>query len=316
MYQKPKNYSQPFSYKVPNIDNYKLPTQESVWDVLDKKASAEVVIPDNIEEIRERHKKKLKQLIKKKHINKSFEKVLKSSGYAKNHLILDSIKNGYYLGLKVYDNEIDDVVYYYYYKQLILHKYYLTISNLCSSQYSPDDFNFVKIPTPKKQLSKKGIETIKEFNKEIENFSEQKVKTQNLVFIKMFDNKISSLEKYVEAIQDNPYFVRNYKPVQAMKIFLRYAPEIEFASISFLKKVITYHLQQQKTKKKESNKESRKFQDRARKKVPVSKSDIKYFIVNQFFKNNPNSTLKLAKEELGFDEKTIKKYRDKFNNSK
>jgi hypothetical protein len=311
MNHKSQDYSKPFSYRVPGLEEYELPTHQSVWDLLEKLAIVSIDIPYNVDEIRARHKNELKQLINEQVIISPEKTLKRSKGYARHSLILDSIKKRYFLGLKDYGLDVDDDVFYYF-KRLELHERYLKIAYFCSEFYDFEDFHSVPFPKPKTTLSKKDERKIRDIKKGIQILDNEKQEKKSLLFKLKIDKDIYPLQKLVETIEDNTYLVKNYKPDQAMKLFLKYSEEIEFASITFLQKVIRYHLQQQKDNRQGHNEEHRRYKDRIRKKGnKIKQQDLNMNKVKKYYKNNPDSTLKRAADVLNMDPRTIKKYKNK-----
>jgi len=304
-----KNYSKPFLYSVPTLSNsFDLTTYDAVWDAMDKEAIKAIKIPDNVEEIRKSHQKKLDSLIQKGYYKKLSEKTFSENNYYKHFIILQSLKGEFFLGLKKYGYNIENDVTEYY-KKLSLHQTYLKIAVFCSMNYHLKNFKNVDIPKLEKILSKKGDIIFKKSQNKINILKHEIQQTQNLTYKLKNSNELKMLENYISKIEENAFLVRNYSPDQAMKIFLRYVNEIEFTSITFLKKVITFHLQQQKDKRAKHNKDRRNYEDRKRKRKLVTNSDINSFRINNYFRNNPYSTVDLAAQELKLDPKTIREHK-------
>ncbi|MFW5895704.1 MAG: hypothetical protein ACOCT9_03060 [archaeon] len=305
MSYKSQDYSKPFSYHVPGLEGYELPTQQAVWDKIDKKASEKVVIPDNIDKIRAQHEKKLDKLIENENIITP-KITLAYKGYHRNSLIFHSIIGEYYLGLKKYGNDIEDDVFYYY-KELELNKLYLDIAKYCSALYFPKDFCWLDLPP-----FQYNILNQEEISYKIKNINKlQRVQNTKNLAIKLYLNrKIPSLMRELDPNDTK----RTFTPEQAMTIFLNRFDRIRIISRSFLKQVIVYHLQQQKESKSKYRKESRKLKDRKNKKKLTTKADFKYFLVFNYIKNNPNASLKQAKKALTLiASKTVKKYWEKIH---
>jgi hypothetical protein len=305
-YQKPPDYK-PFSYKVPGLEGYELPTQQSVWNTIEKKAEEAVVIPININEIREEHESRLEQFIEEGKIIAPEVKI-KMKGYIYNSLIFSSIKDGYYLGLKKHGNDVEDDAFYYY-KRLELYKLYFEIAMYCSSLYFKENFRWVRLP--KNQYSYCDMEEIYDKEKKIKELRKIRNKSKNIALRQNYDDDIYSLIREIEETNTR----KTFTPEQAMKIFLDKFHNIKLSSKSFLKQVILYHLQQQEDFKKKYKKAARKNKDRKNKrKFGPTKANIKQFIAFNYFKNNPDVELKKAKNELSImDAKTVKKYMDKFH---
>ena len=303
------DYLNPFYYNVPSLnDSFKLKNYQAVWEAIDELADESKVVPNNKDELIKAHEKKLESLLKKGYLKKLSDKTFADNGYHKHFILLDALKKNYYLGLTKYGYDVSD-----YFKRIRLHEIYLEIAKHCADLYPLSEFNHIELPEPEKIISKKGEVVTEESQNKIEELNKQKERSKSLLFILKFKNEINRLDNYITSIENNAFIVRNYKPEQAMKIFLNNKNEIEIASITFLKKVITYNLQQQKDKRKEHNKKRRANEDKERKRKLLPKSTICFLKVYYYYTKNPDSSLKLAVEKLGMDPATIRNHRKKMN---
>ncbi|MCB2194415.1 MAG: hypothetical protein KQH79_01070 [Bacteroidetes bacterium] len=294
-----------YSYKVSTLLKMELFTQDSVWNEIEKLAVERTVIPQNTDDLRKIHEKKIETLISNNYIDNPKAK-LKQSIFTRNQVLLDSIRNGYTLSLNKYGADIpNDVVYYF--TRKTLHELYLIIAWEVSLNYKMDDFEHVSIPEPEQYLSKKAKELIKQTEAEKSELIKKLDSISGMLSFLKIKREISGKDIYIQTIKSNAYEFLKFNEEQSMAYFL--SSEINFASITFLKNVIRYHLQQQATEKKKHSKAKRDFINNNRHLVVVKENVIKEYIIRKYYENNPKAGLKDASELLKIDPKTIKKYK-------